>query len=134
MTQFPQSPINSVGDCITVVWKCLCDDISEAKSAEFTNEEDAFKKEVGSDEEGDSNHSGDASFTDVPHTVVFKCIGASRDSQSQRILRAARDVIAGGGTVSVRMRPEPTNIFDSRAIVFECESENKWKKIGYVVT
>ena len=34
----------------------------------------------------------------------------------------------------MRMRPEPTNIFDSRAIVFECESENKWKKIGYVVT
>ena len=73
MTQFPQSPIYSVGDCITIVWKCQCDDISEAKSAEYTMEDDAFKKEVSSDEEGDSNHSGDTSFTDVPHTVVFKC-------------------------------------------------------------
>ena len=63
--------------------------------------------------------------------MVFKCLGASRDSHSQRVLQAARDVTAGGRTVSVRMRPEPTNIYDPRAIVFECESE---KKIGYVVT
>lgn len=39
-----------------------------------------------------------------------------------------------GYTVPVRMRPEPTNIVNSRAIVFECELDGKWKKIGYVVS
>jgi len=37
-------------------------------------------------------------------------------------------------TVPVRMRPEPTNIVNSRAIVFECELDGKWSKIGYVVS
>ena len=32
----------------------------------------------------------------------------------------------------MRMRPEPTNIADSRAIV--CELDGKWEKIGYVVS
>ena len=41
--------------------------------------------------------------------------------------------MASGGTVPVRMRFEPTNPVDSRAIMFECEIENKWRKIGYVV-
>lgn len=38
-----------------------------------------------------------------------------------------------GCTVPVRMRYEPTNIVDARAVVFECLLEEKWVKIGYVV-
>ncbi len=57
----------------------------------------------------------------VPHTIVFKCIGAARDPQSQITLRTARDRMSNGYTVPVRMKPEPTNIVDSRAIVFECK-------------
>ena len=70
----------------------------------------------------------------VPHTIVFKCIGAARDTLSQAALRCARDRMLHGWTVPVRMRPEPTNIADSRAIVFECELDTKWEKIGYVVS
>ena len=65
---------------------------------------------------------------------MFKCIGATRDTQSQAALCTARDKISNGWTVSVRMRPEPTNIVDSQAIMFECELDSKWKKIGYVVS
>ena len=32
------------------------------------------------------------------------------------------------------MRPKPTNIVDSRAIVFECKLYGKWKKIGYILS
>jgi len=39
-----------------------------------------------------------------------------------------------GCTVPVRMRPEPTNIVDSQAIVFECELDGKWNKISCVVS
>lgn len=70
----------------------------------------------------------------VPHTVVFKCIGSNRDARCQAVLRQARDRMLSRWTVLVRMRPEPTNIADSRAIVFECELGDNWEKIGYVVT
>ena len=69
----------------------------------------------------------------VTHTVVFKCIGSVRDADYQNTLRVARDLIARGETVPVRVNPEPTNIKDARALVFECEIDKEWKKVGYVV-
>ena len=42
--------------------------------------------------------------------------------------------MASGSTVPVRMIPEPTNVRDARAIVFECQIENQWKRVGYVVS
>lgn len=78
-----------------------------------------------SSEEDASN--GGNTIRNAPHTVVFKCIGAVRDSDSQTTLRAARDKLADHYSVPVRMRPEPTNIKDSRAIMFECEMNGKWK-------
>ena len=69
-----------------------------------------------------------------PHTVVFKCIGAVRDSQSQETLRIAKHKVHNGWTVPVRMRHEPTNIVDAQAVVFECKVEEKWERIGYVVS
>ncbi len=68
-----------------------------------------------------------------PHTVVFKCIGAVRDRQYQDALRTAKHNLQNGWTVPVRMRYQPTNIMDARAVVFECSLEEKWVKIGYVV-
>ncbi len=112
--------------------KFLCGETTRHSSGD---EDCTCIKEDGSSD-SDSDVEGATTYldVDVPHTIVFKCIGASRDSQSQASLQTARGVIASGGTVPVRMRPEPTNIVDSRAIVFEHEIEKKWKTIGYVVT
>lgn len=120
---------------ILVIWNgdyCIDDDTS---TKEF-DEESLRQDDIDNVEDDSACDSDDNTVTlpDVPHTVVFKCIGASRDSHSQLILQTARNVIASGGTVPVRMRPEPTNIFGSQAIVFECELNSKWNKIGYVVT
>ena len=71
--------------------------------------------------------------TNTPHTVIFKCIGAVRDESSQATLCAARDRLSKGYTVPVRITPEPTNIYDSKAIAFVCEIDLKWKRVGYVV-
>ena len=67
------------------------------------------------------------------HTVVFKCIGAVRDTQSQRVLYQAKNKLDSGWSVPVRMIPKPTNVKYARAVVFECKLEDKWEKIGYVV-
>ena len=54
-------------------------------------------------------------------------------ARMQSTLRQACDRMLMGWSVPVRMRPEPTNVADSRAIVFECELDGKWERIGYVV-
>ena len=38
-----------------------------------------------------------------------------------------------GKCVPVRVVPEPTNPYDSRAINFQCMLNNQWKIIGYVI-
>ncbi len=70
----------------------------------------------------------------MPHTVLFKCIGAVRDSGSQDTLRLCRNRKASGWTVPVGMKPEPTNVKDARTISFECEIDSKWKRVGYVIS
>lgn len=99
-----------VGDTneILVVWK--------ADPQEYEQE---LEGRIPDDEGDQSDREEDV--PDVPHTIVFKCIGTSRDSHSQLILQTVRNVIASGGMAPVRMRPEPTNVFDSKAIMFECE-------------
>ncbi len=137
VAQFPLHvfKMNQLADSIIVIWKILCKEDGKTTYLMHHSSDDegcTFIREDSSSD--DSNFDGATTYPDVPHTIVFKCIGASRDSQSQASLRTARGVIASGGTVPVRMRPEPTNIVDSRAIVFECEIEKKWRTIGYVVT
>ncbi len=110
----------------------------------FNGNEDGIESDEDciEDDEGDEDDiEEDEDFSEdltggipcIPHTIVFKCIGATKDAQSQAALCAARDRMSNGWTVAVRMRPEPTNIVDSQAIMFECELDGKWKKIGYVV-
>ena len=56
-----------------------------------------------------------------------------RDAASQLALRQARDQRLAGCSVPVRIRAEPDNIVDSKAIMFECQLDGKWVKVGYVV-
>ena len=57
----------------------------------------------------------------------------TRESVYQSILSDVRDVIQCGGTVDVRLAPEPENPFDANAIAFQCMHHGEWKTIGYVV-
>ena len=82
--------------------QCIKEDESEKDSDETTCS-------------GSEDSASNSNTESVPHTVVFKCIGAVRDTDSQTTLRTARDRLASGWTVPVRMRPEPTNIRDLRA-------------------
>lgn len=132
MAQFPESPINVADDCIFVIWKGQCNEIAAVQ--DDSEQEHTIEEEGSLEEDDDDDDEDSTALGAVPHTVIFKCIGASRDTHSQVVLRTARDMIANGETVPVRMIPEPTNMVDSRAIVFECQVEKKWSKIGYVVS
>lgn len=113
-------------DNIQIVWNCTvigdneCDDDDAIEDKEETTSNSDTNSLSSNQRE--ENIQEDST---VPHTIVFKCIGAVRDVGSQRALRTARDNIHNGWTVPVRMIPEPTNIVDSRAIVFECKLKGK---------
>ena len=66
-------------------------------------------------------------------TVTFKCIGASRELHSQEPLAAAKRKLEKGEAVPVRIIPEPNNPYDLNAIAFQCEVDDSWVTIGYIV-
>ena len=35
--------------------------------------------------------------------------------------------------MSVHLTPKPFNMYDSKAVAFECNLDGEWKEIGYVV-
>ena len=82
---------------------------------------------TGSDTDGEENNS------DRLSTVVLKCIGVTRDASYQESLLSAHRLLNEGKTVPVKLVPEPTNPYDSRAICIQCEIDGKWKIVGYVV-
>ena len=69
---------------------------------------------------------------EITHSVVFKCIGAHKEIE---VLALASKNIDIGKKVSVKLKPEPDNPYDNRAIAFICQTEEnaEWKRIGYVV-
>ena len=69
----------------------------------------------------------------VTHIVTFKCIGAVSDKKQQKALEHAFVVRARGEIVRVKIEPEPTDSYDSKAVSFMCMVEGSWQRIGYVV-
>lgn len=90
----------------------------------------------GEEEESDDTDpsASSASMPNITHAVTFKCIGAVRDKISQRTLRIVRDRMDKGYTVPVKLHPEPDNFWDPKAIAFMCNVDEKWTRIGYVVS
>ena len=103
-----------------------CDGGGNESSDESLLEEDKSENEFDSHDEEEQ---GVKEIPYITHTVVFKCIGCVRDAEYQNTLRAVRDLIAQGEFVPVRLNPEPTNIKDARAIAFECNIKDQWKKV-----
>lgn len=85
--------------------------------------------------DSESEHEADTFvLPEITHTVVFKCIGATHNQQSQEVLSEAANLIKKGTEIPVKLMKEPENEFDSKAIAFHCKLPTKdWIKIGYVV-
>ena len=75
----------------------------------------------------------DFDSTLIMHSVIFKCVGVTKDNHLQEILAMAAQKLKKQEQVDVRLRKEPNNPKDSRAIAFECKLTSKWERIGYVV-
>ena len=120
--QIPLRDLRLYKEMALVVWDC--DSTDDITSQNLKVESESLPVSDSTDDESDDSEPLPSSSGAAPlsHTVVFKCIGAVRDTQSQRVLYQAKNKLGSGWSVPVRMRPEPTNIRDARAVVFECKT------------
>ena len=95
----------------------------------------------------DSENSDDDSTTDltaslsllttgdtlITHTVTFKCIGSTKETQYQEALSSAAARLNRGEAVLCQVLPEPNNPIDSEAICIQFKLDRKWYKVGYVI-
>jgi len=94
------------------------------------NQLEEISSEIVDSLESDSDEpeeSESTSSTLSTHTITLKCIvGGVHDQHSQDILQTARDRIQHGHVIPVRMEPKPDNVFDEKAIAFECNVYGEW--------
>ena len=84
--------------------------------------------------DGAASGSDDPEDEALTHVVVFKCIGSNRDKRSQVVLKEVSAKLERGEVVQVKMKPEPQNPFDAKAMAFVCFISGSWERIGYVVS
>ena len=61
----------------------------------------------------------DATYCSTPdkeHTITFKCIGTTHNLHAQEVLRCVSQQLHNGNVVPVKIFPEPSNQYDSKAI------------------
>ena len=123
---------------VFVIWKWKWYDPDSGCNSEDETRSVSYDAECeNSSEETTPGHTfddgGNMGIPYITHSVVFKCIGVTRDPKLQEILSLVSRQLKDEKEVEVQLKPEPTNPVDSCAIMFVCKLNNKWHKIGYVV-
>ena len=114
---------------VTYAWEWLCRYSSDCSEQEESSPESVYSPSSSLPSEDELDF--DTGCT--THTVTFKCMGTTKDSDIQETLRYVASAIKEGKDTPVRLKPEPENPVDANAISFECRIQEDWKKIGYVV-
>ena len=113
---------------VFVIWKWTWEESAEDIEQESTGNmsDESIGESSGEDNDADLNTSL------LTHSVIFKCMGATKTVRSQEILAEAAQKLKKEESVGVMLRKEPKNPKDSRAIAFDCKLKNDWELIGYV--
>lgn len=104
------------------------DDPTNASSEDSSNESEESSADLKSDNEDDAS-----SIPAITHTVVFKCIGNTKEIRYQEVLALANKKRKEGMDVLVKLEREPSNPVDARAIAIMCKVNQTWERIGYIV-
>ena len=119
---------------VTVVWEWEWgedEDSASDVSEESPRSPQQNNPHLHSDLESDSEN--ESSLPTQTHTVTFKCVGSTYDSNAQSALSKASKLVRDGREIPTKLQPEPTNQYDAKAIAFMCLIDDKWQKIGYIV-
>jgi len=87
---------------------------------EDTCDEDKCDEDKCDEDAHDESESHDSSdkedIPNITHSVIFKCIGATKEHRYQQLLDLAKQKKSVGETVPVKLKKEPSNLIDSQAI------------------
>ena len=86
------------------------------------------------DTEEEEEEAEDHGVPAITHSVVFKCIGATKEMRYQELLALANRRVRNSEIVPVKLQKEPGNPVDSNAVAFMCQADKDWERIGYVVS
>lgn len=114
-------------DLVFVIWKWSWED-----AANLTANEESDQQSSEDSLEEDENNLPESPQSQS-HSVVFKCVGVNKTVIAQEVLAESAKKLKKGEPMDVRLRLEPTNPKDSRAIAFDCKQGEKWEPIGYVI-
>ena len=64
--------------------------------------------------------------------VAFKCMGTTKHDTRQAVLEKARELIAKGSRIPVKLEREQDNSVDSNAVCFKFNVGEGWQSVGYV--
>ena len=120
---------------VIIVWKWSWDDNEsdavESDSSITSDVPEHYNPDLQSDI-SDSENDNSSSCIGISDTVTFKCIGTVHDHHAQETLSKVVQ-LQKTGVVSVRLKPEPENTHDSKAIAIQCLVDEEWHRIGYIV-
>lgn len=119
-------------DYAFVLWNWVwVDELSSDEDSDDDVESHKQDEEFSPDDEPSEP---DDSLPEITHSVIFKCMGTTKESRYQELLELAKKKMAKGICVPVKIQKEPTNPVDARAIAFMCCADEQYERIGYVVT
>ena len=114
------------------MWKWAWED-TPSSSGPSSNTDSESSPQCEEENESDEGESVDPIKSVTNHTVIFKVMGTVKEKRYEQVLEKVASLLDEGKSIPVRVRPEPDNPYDSKALLFECELEHQWRPIGYVV-
>ena len=100
-----------------------------------SNEDKTSSKASGEIEDVTDESDDDSSnaIQAITHSVIFKCIGSTKEHVYQETLALANKKRSEGIAVPVKLLKETSNPVDAKAIAFVVNINDTWERIGYVV-
>lgn len=110
---------------VFVIWKWEWEEPEQNE-----REENSSITNVAEDCDINECEDNECASTSITHSVVFKCMGSTKCVRSQEVLAEAAHKLRRSENARVRLRREPTNPKDARAVAFDCLLGNCWERIG----
>ena len=111
------------------MWNWTWLDENSSNEDETSSKASGKIKDVNDESDDDSSNAIPA----ITHSVIFKCIGSTKEHVYQETLALANKKRSEGIALPVKLLKETSNPVDAKAIAFVVNINDTWEWIGYVV-
>ena len=93
-----------------IIWKLAWEDEDVMESSSGSDETEEPTSELNT---LSSDDTPELERSKIKHSVVFKCVGVTKEKYIEKVLIFASQKLDNGEHVPVRIRPEPDNAVDA---------------------